>query len=111
MKEQFKEKNKEAFGGNRKQSLDDSERVVYTYCTNARIEKNIFKLLDEGEKLDMPLMHKLPKLVYQDMWEESMTEFYTKDWTVNFRKMWRMTSKRCFEVLKTMIVNNKRMGE
>jgi len=63
VREQFKEQNKLTFGGSKKYATNDDSRITLEYCTNARIEKIIFKLIDEGNKLEMKLMEKLPKQV------------------------------------------------
>ena len=107
VREKFKEKNKEVFGGNKKHAKTDDEYFTCIYCTNPRIEKWIFKLIDDGNKLDMSLMRKLPNIVYKDIWEENFAEIYnTKHKAMNFGKFKQQVSHRCLEVLKTMIVNN-----
>lgn len=109
VRNEFKEKNAEVFGGKnvRYNSEDDSGKLIGKYCTNYRIEKNILKLIDLGEKLDMPLMAKLPNLVYKDIWEENWQEIlFMKDTTINFYTFRKLNTKRCLVVLKQMITNN-----
>ncbi len=72
--EKFKEVNKKVFGQAKKYAANDSERLVAIYCTNPRIDKQIFKLIDQGEKLDMKMMTMLPKMVVEDIFEEHWKE-------------------------------------
>lgn len=104
--DKFKEVNKENFGGGKKRAEDDSQRYVLTYCTNPRIDKKIFELVNEGEKLDMSLMHELPKRVLDDIYEESWKELVNSNWTINFRNVKKIASKRCAAVLNQVITNN-----
>lgn len=101
--EKFKEKNKEVFGGNKKFAKDDTEYFIARYCTNARIDKIIFKLVDDGHALDMTLMMQLPKLVNTDIWEEEWQDIYPSNLTLDFKGVRRAVSSRCVSVLKLMI--------
>lgn len=102
----FKEVNKAAFGMNKKHAKDDTERLVAVYCTNPRIDKATFKLMDEGNTLSMELMHLLPKLVLQDIFEEHGQEIYQSSFHIDFRRFRSLVSKRCVTVLQQIIVNN-----
>ena len=102
----FKEKNKEAFGGSKKFAKNDNEYFISVYCTNARIEKNIFKRIDEGDKLNMTIMGTLFKEVYKDIWEEEYRELYQSNLSLNFKKLKTMVALRCKSVLEQMIQNN-----
>lgn len=104
--EKFKEKNKEVFGGNKKFAKDDTEYFIARYCTNARIDKIIFKLVDDGHALDMTLMMQLPKLVNTDIWEEEWQDIYPSNLTLDFKGVRRAVSSRCVNVLKLMITQN-----
>jgi hypothetical protein len=106
VREQFREENKNVFGKSKKECNDDSERLVATYCTQARMDKIIFKLVDNGEKLDMPLMHKLPEAVLEDIYTENWREICFSQWSVNFRNIKKQISHRCLEALKQVIVNS-----
>ncbi len=103
----FKEKNKEEFGGSKKQADTDEDYFTAVYCTNARVEKIVFKLLDDGKKLHLSMMPDLIKAVYKDIWEEHWNEITsTKGRTINFDKLKRSFTRRCFAVLKNIITNN-----
>ena len=106
VRDKFKERNREVFGGSKKHAKNDDEVVVAIYCTTARIEKVLFKLIDDGKKLDMTMMHHLPKSVLTDIYEENWQEICFSRWSLNFRNIQKKTSKRCLEVLKQIIVNN-----
>lgn len=104
---QFKEKNLEEFGGSRKHATTDENYFTAIYCTNARIEKCIWKLIDDGEKLHLSLMPKLIKAVYKDVWEENWNEIVsTRGKTISFDKLKKSFTKRCFHVLNSVITNN-----
>ena len=66
----------------------------------------IFKLVDEGNKLDLPMMALLPKLVTQDIYEEHWKEICLSNWSVDFKQIKKQIASRCLNVLKRMIVNN-----
>lgn len=111
VRNEFKEKNSEAFGGNPKYNkVDDTDNasIAFAYCTNARIDKCIFKLIDLGEKLDMTLMQKLPKMVYEDIMEEEWREIVSlkKRYKVDFYKLNKLFTRRCLSVLQQVITNN-----
>ncbi len=106
VREKFKEDNAIAFGGSPKYSEDDSGKIVLKYCTNARIDKNIFKLVDEGIKLDMPMMAHLPKKVTQDIYEEHWSDILNSNYSLDMRKVRKQITKRCLAVLKQVITNN-----
>lgn len=103
----FKEVNKETFGGAPKHAANDTEYVLYKYCTNNRIDNNVFKLLDEGHSLEMPLMKYLPKYVLEDIFEENGREIFFSNMKVDFKELRKRATKRCATVLK-QIVNNSR---
>lgn len=102
----FREINREVFGGSKKHAQNDTEKILLTYCTNPRIDKAIFELINTGEKLDLPLMHKLPEMVYRDMIEENWREMVFSRFVIDFGLLKRMVSKRCLEILKRVMINN-----
>jgi len=106
VREKFKEKNKEVFGGSKKFAKTDDEYFLAVYCTNARIDKCIFKLIDEGNELSMTMMSSLLKMVYKDIWEENWQEISMSKKVIDLHNLKQKISKRCLEVLKQSIVNN-----
>lgn len=103
--ERFKEVNKLAFGEGKKFAKDDTEFFVAKYCTNGRIDKIVFKLVDSGEKLDMPMMSKLPSALFEDIWEENWKDIINSKKSIDLRKMKGLIGKRCLAVLQQMMVN------
>jgi len=109
VRDKFKEANSATFGGNPKYNkVDDTINsvLVFKFCTNARIEKMILKLQDEGHKLEMKLMGTLPKRVYADVVEEEWKYIVYSKKKVDFSALNKMMTKRCLAVLKQTIENN-----
>ena len=107
VREKFKESAKDLFGGSPKRAKTDNNFVIAKWCLNARIDKCIFKLVDEDHKLEMPLMKHLPTMVYADMMEEHWKEITSSKLTIDFGKLKSQMSKRCVAVLKNVMVNNE----
>jgi len=107
VREEFKEKAKEACGFNKKYSTNDTEKFVAIYCTNARIEKMIFKQIDEDKKLEMQLMAIVPMLVYNDIWDEEYKDIRKSQLVLNLKAIRNLINKRCLNVLLQMIENNR----
>ena len=104
---EFKEENNALFG-NKKRETDNTnnEEFVFKYVTNARIEKLIFKKIDDGKYLDMALMGELIKDTYLDIVEENYLEIMTGNWTLDFKNIRRSITPRVRAVLNTVITNN-----
>lgn len=107
----FKEINRNTFGANGRNITNDDQRIVAKYCTNARIDKQVFKLVDDGNELDMPLMQWLPYLVWQDIVEEHYDDILISKHCIDIKQIRRLISKRCITVLKQIITNNALNGE
>ena len=105
VRDAFKEKASEAFGGTPKFGVGDDAKFVLKYCTNARIDKTIFKMIDEGAILEMKLMQFLPFTIYQDIFLENMSDILRSRQTLNLGKVNKLITKRCLSVLKQMITN------
>lgn len=105
VRKEFKEKNEEVFGKTKKKASNDEEWMTAVYCNNFKIEKTILKLLDEGNKLSMEIMHLLPNRVFEDIFEENWKEIIKLDKTINFKRFKGFVSKRCVEVLKQFMIN------
>jgi len=99
----FKEVNKATFGSSPKFAADDNEKLIAVYCTNPRIYKQIFKLIDDGNELDMRLMQYLPMRVWDDIVEEHSEDILHKDWKLDIRACRKGVSKRCLGVLEQII--------
>lgn len=111
VRSRFKEDNRQAFGGSKKCAKDDSEKVVYAYCTNPRIEKAIMKLVDERDMpIDIKMMQYLPKTVWEDIVEEECANLLHSNYVLDMKRIRKSIAKRCLAVLQQMIVNNVIIG-
>jgi len=111
VREKFREENRDTFGGSKKWASNDTDKIIAMYCTNARIDKMIFKLIDEGHKLELPMMHILPKKVTEDICEEHWKDICYSRYKIDFNNLKNGISKRCFNVLKQVITNNMLQNE
>lgn len=101
--EKFKEVNKATFGSSAKRIEDDSEKLVAIYCTNPRIDKKVFELVNNGNELHMRLMKQLPQLVWRDIVDEHATEILNKKWKIDIEKCRKSVALRCKSVLEQII--------
>lgn len=106
----FKEVNREVFGMSKRQARatnESSDIFIATYCTNPRIDKKIFELINEGEVLDLKLMSKLPKAVLEDIYAENWHEILTSNMNLDLKDIRTKVPKRCLQVLKQVMINNQ----
>lgn len=104
--DEFKENNKAVFGSVR-QEVSDTSKAVDEFVTDARIRKQILKLVNEfNEKLEMKLMQKLPNLVVKDVLKEEFLGIYDKYKFIDFKELRQKTTKRCLKVLNEEITKN-----
>jgi len=109
--EQFREKLYTRWGTPKSRAEDDTELLVATYCTNARIRKQVLKMVnDRGRDLSMELMEDLYPTVVNDIWEEHWHEIIHENWTVEMDRVWQLVADRCREVLQTMVTNHDLSG-
>lgn len=101
----FKEVHRKEMGASgRQSSINDNEKFINKYCTDARIEKNIFKLRDEQDvAIDMPMMMQLPTMVYQDIIEENWSEILNSNMKLEMKMIRKMVSKQCAKHLRRML--------
>lgn len=104
VRSQFKEDNSKVFGKPKAAVSNDTERLISSYCTNPRIDKKIYELVDSGNELDMPLMQWLPALVWSDIVEEHGTDILNSNWNLNLRDAKKQSAGRCVEVLKQRVM-------
>lgn len=104
VRSRFKEENKLKFGGSPRFGKNDTEKIYLSYCTTARIEKQIYRLRDEEEmEVSRPMMHKLPSAVLYDIYEEHWRDICLKKNKVDFGLMKKLVSRRCLSVLDGVI--------
>jgi hypothetical protein len=108
VRDAFKEKNSDTFKSNKPLRTNgfDTDKITFRFITDARIEKNIHKLEDEGIELDMPMMKYLPTKVYEDLIEEEYGAICYSSYRVNFKDLKRLVTKRCLIVLRRVLDNN-----
>ncbi len=79
---EFKELNKKKWGLSEKQAENGNEIFVARYCTPARVNKIVDKMVvQEGYELEMGIIEELRHRVYDDIWEEE----------------WRTIKEDCYE--------------
>jgi len=102
--DEFKEDNKAVFGGVRKKNTD-TEKIVEQYCTDARIKKQIQKLLNEENKpLGMELMSVLPRNIANDILQENISGIFEAYKWIDFASFKKMISHKCVKVLKEYMI-------
>lgn len=108
--EDFKEQNAQAFNDPSK-AQGDAAQFVAGFITDARIEKEANKLIDEGryDNLEMAMMEDLPRrvlvdAVHENAWSELLTSGgFEAEWDDDFKAEVRSkASKKCARVLKTL---------
>ena len=102
----FKEKNRQVFKGNSSPPKEGNSTIIIasTYSTDARIEKTIHKLIDEGNKLDMSMIPILFNAVAEDMFEENAVEIYHTFDKIDFKHLRGIVAKKCVSVLKRVLL-------
>lgn len=103
----FKETNAMAFESP-SQAQTEAGRFVATYVTDARIEKQVHKLIDEGDYdgVAMDMMSELPRRVLTDVMAEEGWELLTNDveLTEDVKGEIRSkSSKQCVRTLKELL--------
>jgi len=111
--EEFKEKHKKATGARQStEAIHGHEKVVSKYCTDARIRKQIDKMIDEGRELGMELMGNkkssagLPIRVSTDILEEEADEIVKRNDKINWKQYRSLVADRCVYVLRQEIQEN-----
>lgn len=100
--EEFKEKHNAPVS--EPQDFEGHGILVKKFCTEARIDKRINDLLDEGHDLGRPLMGEgLPQAVSRDILEEHAHEIVGMNETVDLKDYRSLVAKRCLKRLDTRI--------
>lgn len=106
--DEFRETMAKRWGKRKDEAEDDTELLVATYCTNARIRKNVHKLVrDEGHEFEKSIIEPLYKRVVRDIWEEEWADIIEQNWTIEMRRIWPLVAQRCEEVVETMLINSE----
>lgn len=103
--EEFKEDNKAVFGGIKK-TITDTMKIVEQFCTRARVNKKINKLVQEDNyPLQMDLMKYLPREVVKDILTEEILNIQSIYNWLDFKNMNKLVTKKCVVYLKEYIDN------
>ena len=103
VRDEFKEDNKAVFGSVRNKNSDTS-KIVEEFCTDARIRKAVLHFVDEGNKLELKLMSKVPSYVIKDILKEEFTTVFDKYKFIDFKEMKQKVPKLCLRVINEMII-------
>jgi len=103
LSEKFIEANRLVFGKSKKEIKDETEKWFEYLFSPRRIEKTIERLVDEGHKLSMAIMRDLIYEVMKDAMEEEGFEFISKASAVDVRRMRKLLSRRCQNILQRYI--------
>lgn len=113
VRQDFKEKSGKTFGKSKSQQEVGAEKLSYQYIANARIKKQVHKLIDGGDwdSMKMEMMEDLPEAVIRDMAEEEAGNvLMNENWEIDVAEFRSITSSRCARVLRKMI-NEKQFGD
>ena len=107
----FDELNRQHWGQREEQAADGTERFVARYCTNARIRKTIYKMLnEEGYEFSRAIIEDLYPRVVDDIWVEEWREIKHLDIEFNPSAVRPLVAKRCAEVV-TMMETNAQLND
>ncbi len=106
VRDSFQELNREQFGGAPEAAESGAEYVVATYCTPARIRKQVRHLVvEEGRAFGFQLNDELYPRVVEDMWAEHWQELMDLDVAFTPADVYPLVAKRCIRELRTMETN------
>jgi hypothetical protein len=103
VRDEFKEDNKAVFGNVRNKSSDTS-KIVEEFCTDARIRKAVLYFIDNGEKLELKLMSKVPHYVIRDIFKEEILTIIDKYKFIDLKEMKQKVPKLCLRVINEMML-------
>ena len=102
VRDEFKEDNKAVFGNVRNKNSDTS-KIVEEFCTDARIRKVVLHFTDEGEKLELKLMSKVPHYVIEDIMKEEILTIIKKYKFIDLKELKQKVPKLCLRVISEMM--------
>lgn len=107
VREEFKEQNAIVFGSIKSSKVEDTEKIVQQFCTDARIRKIVLKLVNEESLiLSRSLMSRVPSEVIKDILKEEFTGIYENYKSIDFKVMKQLVPKRCLKVIDELLMNN-----
>lgn len=106
VRDQFKELNRKQFGQSPKETESGAEYVVATYCTPARIRKQVRTMVvEEGREFGLGLNEDLYPRVVEDIWAENWPELMDLDMSFTPADVYPLAAKRCITELQKMQTN------
>lgn len=103
VRSEFKEENRVIFGTGIKNKNSDTSKIIEEFCTDARIRKAVLHFTDEGDKLELKLMAKVPTYVIKDILKEESSTIFDKYKFVDFKEMKQKVPKICLRVINEMM--------
>jgi hypothetical protein len=102
----FRERNREQFGQRPADADSGAAYVVATYCTSARIRKQVRTLvLEEGREFGLHLNEALYRRVVEDIWAEHWQELMRLEVSFRPADVYPLVAKRCIAELRQMRTN------
>lgn len=106
VRERFKELNREQFGQNPDKAESGAEFIVATYCTSARIRKQVRTMVvEEGREFGLHLNDELYPRVVEDIWAENWPEIMRLGVSFTPADVYPLVAKRCISELRQMRTN------
>lgn len=106
VRERFEELNREQFGAQPEDADSGAEYVVATYCTPARIRKQVRAMVvEEGREFGLHLNDDLYPRVVEDIWAENWPELMELDVSFTPADVYPLVAKRCITELRKMRTN------
>lgn len=103
VRDEFKEDNRAVFG-NVKNKNSDTSKIIQEFCTDARIRKAVLHFIDEGDKLELKLMAKVPHHVIKDIMKEEILTIIDKYKFIDLKEMKQKIPKMCLKIINDMMV-------
>ncbi|REA00506.1 hypothetical protein DEQ92_19735 [Haloferax sp. Atlit-6N] len=106
VRETFHELNREQFGRNPDEAETGAEYLVATYCTPARIRKEVRTMVvEEGREFGRHLIDDLYPRVVEDIWAENYPEIMQLDRAIVPGNIYPLVAERCVAELRKIQTN------
>lgn len=106
VREAFEELNREQFGRQPEDAQTGAEYVVATYCTPARIRKQVRSMVvEEGREFGLHLNDDLYPRVVEDIWAEHWRDLMDLEVSFTPADVYPLVAKRCITELRKMRTN------
>ncbi|WP_136717344.1 hypothetical protein [Halorientalis salina] len=106
VRDEFEELNREQFGQQPDEAESGAEFVVATYCTPARIRKQVRTMvLEEGREFGPHLNDDLYPRVVEDIWAEHWQDLMDLDVSFTPADVYPLVAERCITELRKMETN------